>query len=207
MSASSRERSAGRGGPFAAFGPFGPLAAFGFGPGHGGFGGHSGFGGPGRFRFGPGPRRRRRGRGDVRSAVLSLLAEAPMHGYQLIAEINERSGGSWRPSPGSVYPLLQLLEDEGLVSIDQVEGRRLVSLTDGGRAYVEEHRAELDDVWDADEDEQDGSWEPVGQLVQAVIQVYTAGTAAQVEAATEVLDETRRKLYAILAEDAAEDSR
>ena len=74
----------------------------------------------------------RMGRGDVRAAVLALLAEQPMHGYQIIREIEERSGGSWKPSPGSVYPTLQLLADEGLISAEESNGRKIYSLTDGG---------------------------------------------------------------------------
>ncbi len=93
---------------------------------HGGFG--PGFGGP---MFGRGPKV---GRGDVRAAVLALLVEEPMHGYQIITELTDRSGGVWRPSPGSVYPTLQVLEDQGLVTADRSEGRRVFRLTDEGRA-------------------------------------------------------------------------
>src|SRR5665213_3293344 len=96
----------------------------GFGP---GFARHGGFG-PG---FGRGPKARR---GDVRAAILALLAEEPMHGYQIITELNERSGGVWRPSPGSVYPTLQAMEDQGRVTADKSEGKRVFSLTDEGRA-------------------------------------------------------------------------
>ena len=92
-----------------------------------------------RPRFGPpmfgrGPKR---GRGDVRAAIVALLAEEPMHGYQIITELTERSGGAWRPSPGSVYPTLQAMEDQGLVTADKSEGRRVFSLTDTGRAEAE----------------------------------------------------------------------
>src|SRR5512141_2299277 len=99
--------------------------------GSGGFG-PAGFGGPG---FGPrwgGGGRRRRMRGDVRAAVLALLAEEPRHGYAIMSELTERSGGLWRPSPGSVYPALQQLQDEGLVSVEESEGRRVFSLTGSG---------------------------------------------------------------------------
>src|SRR5690349_3515506 len=123
--------------------------------GHGGPGGHGGHG-PGGFGHGfggfggrgGGRRGGRGGRGDVRAAVLLLLAEEPMHGYQLIQQITERSDGVWTPSPGSVYPALSQLEDEGLVSFDRVEGRKTASLTDDGRRYVEEHRGELGSPWD-----------------------------------------------------------
>src|SRR4051794_41553959 len=85
-------------------------------------------------------RRRRAGRGDVRAALLVLLAEEPRNGYGLMQEIESRSGGVWRPSPGSVYPALQQLEDEGLVRSVESGGRRQYELTDEGRAHVEEHR-------------------------------------------------------------------
>src|SRR3954469_6544354 len=111
----------------------------------GGFGGR-GFGGlgfGGRGFGGRGKKRKRFRHADVRAAVLVLLDEDPMHGYQLIQEIEERSGGLWQPSPGSVYPVLQQLEDEGLVRIEQTEGRKVASLSEAGRIYVEDNRAEL----------------------------------------------------------------
>src|SRR3954454_774724 len=102
-------------------------------------------GGPGPMDMGPGPHRRggrggrggRAPRGDVRTAVLLLLAEEPMHGYQLMQAIAERSGGSWTPSPGAIYPTLNQLEDEGLVTVTADAGRKLVTLTDAGREYLE----------------------------------------------------------------------
>src|ERR1700756_1419759 len=92
------------------------------------------------FGFGPGPRGRGRKarRGDVRAAALLLLAEEPRNGYQIMQEIEQRSGGVWRPSPGSVYPALAQLEDEGLVGVEERDGRRTYVLTGAGRAYVEE---------------------------------------------------------------------
>src|SRR5262249_39103013 len=107
------------------------------------------FGGPGFSRW---PRARR---GDVRAAALLLLAEEPRNGYQLMQEIERRSGGVWRPSPGSVYPALAQLEDEGLVRVDEREGRRTYVLTDAGRAYVEERRDDLAAPWDAMSDSVD----------------------------------------------------
>lgn len=186
-----RRRHGPRGGP--GFGP-------GFGP--GGFPGRPGF--PG-FPGPHGRRGRKRARGDIRAAVLALLAEGPMHGYQIIQEINERSEGAWRPSPGSVYPTLQQLEDEGLVRTEQADGKRVMHLTDEGTAYVEERRADLDRVWetigdDAD-DEEIALRESVGQVMGAAMQVMSAGTTAQREAAREILVDARRKLYRILAED------
>src|SRR6266567_4286449 len=110
-------------------GPFGPGGPGGFGGGGfgGGFGGWGGPFGPGGFGRGP-----KVGRGDVRAAILVLLTEGPMHGYQVIHELTDRSGGMWRPSPGSVYPTLQLLEDEGLVRSEEVEGKRIFQLTEAG---------------------------------------------------------------------------
>ena len=86
-------------------------------------------------------------RGDVRAAILDMLKDEPMNGYQLISQIAERSGGAWKPSPGSVYPTIQQLEDEGLVEADDERGRRTLRLTDEGRRYVEEHADELAETW------------------------------------------------------------
>src|SRR3954471_698319 len=96
---------------------------------------------PGRRRGGRG----RAARGDVRAAVLQLLAEEPMHGYQLMQAIAERSGGRWTPSPGAIYPTLAQLEDEGLVTVTQESGRKLATLTEAGRAHVEERRGSWSD--------------------------------------------------------------
>lgn len=181
------------------------------GPGGPGFGGAPGFGppfGPGGFGF-PfgGPRRGRggrRNRGDVRSAVLILLAEQPMHGYQLIGEITDRSEGMWRPSAGSVYPVLQQLEDEGLVRIERVEGRRVVHLTEAGTAYVAEHKDQLAVVFEtASGGADDGLMELFGLMQQAgmaAAQVAHAGTPNQVARAQQVLERARQELYKILAD-------
>ncbi len=145
------------------------------------------------------------GKGDVRAAILLLLDEAPFHGYQLIHRIEERSGGIWRPSPGSVYPALQLLEDEGLVCPEQEEGRRVFHLTDAGRAYVTEQRTELEASRDAVTSRVNPKartlHDLVGQLAVAVDQVTQVGTPAQLDAAQEALIATRRQLYRILADD------
>jgi DNA-binding PadR family transcriptional regulator len=137
-----------------------------------------------------------------------LLAEQPRNGYQIIQEIAERSGGFWKPSSGSVYPALQLLEDEGLVEVDTQEGRRTFRLTAAGRAYVEEHRAELGAPWDAMKAEVDDSSVELhtllGQVAMAVVQVYQAASPAQLQQARQVLIDARRSLYQILAEDEAE---
>jgi DNA-binding PadR family transcriptional regulator len=175
----------------------GPRFSPGFGP---------GFGPP--HRGGPGPRGRRRGRrtarGDIRAAVLALVAEQPRHGYEIIQEIAERTGGAWRPSPGSVYPTLSQLEDEGLVRVEQSEGRRVVHLTEAGTTYVAEHRAELDAVWasvgQAGDEDAVELWEQLAQLHAATHQVLSAGTAEQIAAATAALAEARKTIYRLLAE-------
>src|ERR1700722_7995085 len=112
---------------------------------HRGFGGE-GFGG---FGFGPGPRGRGRKarRGDIRTAALLLLAEEPRNGYQIMQEVEERSDGVWRPSPGSVYPALQQLEDEGLIRSQESEGRKLYRLTDPGEAYLRDRGDDKPAPW------------------------------------------------------------
>jgi len=146
----------------------------------------------------------RRGRGDIRAAILALLAEEPMHGYQIIRELSERSGGVWRPSPGSVYPTLQQLEDEDLVHEQRPEGgRRTYELTDAGR----EAAAALPEAkpWEqAGEDVGDDAvalHDLVHQVLGASRQVLHAGTPDQVKAAQGVLRAARKSLYKILADD------
>jgi len=173
------------------------------------------FGGP---AFGPefnrrGPRARR---GDVRAAILDVLAGDEMNGYQLIQQISERTKGAWKPSPGSVYPTVQQLEDEGLVEGRDVEGRRMLRLTDAGRTYVEENAEEMAATWRSFEEsgEGGGKWDSeksdfdaeanpmpiVGQVMSAMWQIVTTGTSQQRAEATEILTETRRKLYRLLAD-------
>jgi DNA-binding PadR family transcriptional regulator len=187
--------------------------------GHGGHGGHKhGHGGRGwrgqpGWPFGggmPGPgfgRGPKVARGDVREALLALLAESPMHGYQMIGEIAERSGGAWRPSPGSVYPVLQLLADEGLVRAEEADGKRVFHLTDAGRAHVAA-RAGGTKPWDTAAAGADDDVTALRTLAfgigAAVVQVAQTGSTAQVDAAREVLAETRRALYRILAEDGSD---
>jgi DNA-binding PadR family transcriptional regulator len=173
--------------------------------GHGHFDPRALWHGPwGGMGFGPGGRRSRARRGDVRAAVLLLLEEEPRNGYGLMEEIERRSDGAWRPSPGSVYPALAQLEDEGLIRADESSGRRTFELTDEGRAYVDENREALGSPWD-----EAGEGVPsqfvelralVGQLAAATIQVAQAGTPEQAEQAKEVLTEARKSLYRILAE-------
>ena len=145
----------------------------------------------------------RMGRGDVRAAVLVLLAEKPMHGYQIIREIEDRSGGSWKPSAGSVYPTLQLLADEGLITAKEANGRKTYALTEAGRAEA----AEAGPVpWESADAGTDGNGfgrlPKAGiELAQAVAQVRRTGTPEQIQQATAVLEEARRRLYSILAQD------
>jgi DNA-binding PadR family transcriptional regulator len=162
------------------------------------------FGGP--FAGPPHGRRGGRGRaarGDVRAAVLLLLAEQPMHGYQLMQAIAERSGGRWTPSPGAIYPTISQLEDEGLVTVIADAGRKLVTLTDAGREQVEARQAS----GAADPFGDSGDAAPatdlralLGELHAAARQVARTGTDAQLTAAAAVLTEARRSLYLLLAD-------
>ena len=204
------------------------------GPGHGsgqgsGWGGMPGAGGPGgppwaqghRGRPGPPPwlaglfglvqpeppRGPRVKRGDVRAAILDVVAVEPLNGYQVIQQIAERTGGQWKPSPGSVYPTISQLEDEGLLVGDDERGRTL-RLTEAGEAYVAEHPEELAAVW-APFEELPPEEAPdlsvlkneVGQLMSAVWQILSNGTDEQRKDAMAVLIETRRKLYGLLADE------
>ncbi|MEU2563896.1 PadR family transcriptional regulator [Streptomyces longispororuber] len=172
----------------AAFGPFGP-----------------GFGGPGPWggRGGRGGPRGRARRGDVRASILALLKDRPMHGYEMIQEIAERSGGAWKPSPGSVYPTLQLLEDEGLIASASEGGKKLFSLTDSGRAAADEGP---EAPW---EDSGRGvDWEALTEirqagfgLMEAFGQVWKTGSKEQRDKALTVINDARKKLYLILADE------
>ena len=141
----------------------------------------------------------RRAKGDVRAAVLALLAEQPMHGYQIITEIAERTDGAWKPSAGSVYPTLQLLADEGLVAAAEVAGRKTYSLTDAGRDAA----ADVEIPWQQPTAHAAGRYTALAKagtdLAGAVAQLARTATDEQVEEAVALLDETRRSLYAILA--------
>ncbi|MCK7628165.1 PadR family transcriptional regulator [Streptomyces sp. RS10V-4] len=171
-----------------AFGGFGPP-----------FGGPPFGGGRGR---GGGPRGRAR-RGDVRASILALLKDRPMHGYEMIQEIAERSGGAWKPSPGSVYPTLQLLEDEGLIVSASEGGKKLFSLTEAGRAEAD---SGSDAPWE--EAGRGVDWEAMneirkagGGLVEAFRQVWATGSPEQREKAMAVVNKARKELYLILAEE------
>jgi DNA-binding PadR family transcriptional regulator len=141
-------------------------------------------------------------RGDIRAAVLALLAERPMHGYEMIKELEDRTAGAWVPSAGSIYPALQLLEDEGLIKGSESEGRRRFELTDEGRKEQESREGEA-------------PWETVTagfdpeflRVRRSMLQLRAAATQAvqtkdsdQLKRLRELLDETRRKIYGMLAE-------
>lgn len=168
----------------------------------GGFGGP--FGPPRGGGYGPPSRgRARRRRGEVRLALLLLLAEEPRNGYQLMQAIEERSGGRWRPSPGSIYPTLAQLEDEGLIRATDQEIGKLFELTDRGREHIEEH-ADQTPPWE-DSDEPEAAGDLRGQMKQlhvAAMQVGYAGRNDQIARAAKALAEARRAIYAILAEEA-----
>ncbi|MGZ4596585.1 MAG: PadR family transcriptional regulator [Actinomycetes bacterium] len=174
------------------------------GAGRRGHGHHHGHGG-----FGPGPGRRRASRGNVRAAVLALLAEEPQHGYAIIGELAERSGGLWRPSPGSIYPVLGQLQQDGLVTADETEGRRVFQLTEAGRSYVADHADELSEPWTTGEsrrrDRAVTLFDAVRALGGAAREVARNGTDEQVRRARQVVDDARKALYRILAEDPSGD--
>ena len=157
----------------------------------------------GGFPFGGGPRGGlRRGprarRGDVRAALLALLAEEPQHGYQLMQQLTERTNGVWRPSPGSVYPTLQQLEDEGLVTAVEAGGRKVFQLTDAGRAEAEARTGPT--PWDEVVSGSVSVDLDVRPLVYAVHQVMVAGSPTQHEAARKILADAQRALYLVLAD-------
>jgi DNA-binding transcriptional ArsR family regulator len=169
-----------RGGfPFDPFGPFGGGPFLGYGP--------------------------KVGRGDVRTAVLRLLAEEPRNGYQIIQELTERSGGVWRPSPGSIYPTLQQLQDEGLISAEEKDGKRLYRLTEEGLSGASTLGDDVAAPWDTASDNVGqvaiDLRALIGQVASALFQVAHVGNDAQVAKAKEVMTNARRSLYRILAED------
>jgi DNA-binding PadR family transcriptional regulator len=195
----------GKGGPWA-WGFVGPKG----GPGKwGGPGGPWGSWWPGP----PGPPRGgKASRGDVRAAILALLQEGPRTGYQVMSDIEERSGGAWRPSPGAVYPALAQLADEGLIVGEESGGRRTFSLTQAGRDYVEQNPEKARGAWESQAQQE--AWELPGLFAEAarlgagIVQIAHAGTPGQVQDAERLLEETRRRLYRILADadaDADED--
>jgi DNA-binding PadR family transcriptional regulator len=159
----------------------------------------NGFGfGPGGPRFGG----RKARRGDIRAAILALLAEQPMHGYQIIQELAERTEGVWRPSPGSVYPTLQQLEDEELVAPTASEtGKRVYALTDAGREAAAAHPAPWEAVAGEADDALVALRDLAVQVMAATHQVAAAGSAAQLESAQTILRDARKALYRLLADE------
>ena len=176
-----------------------------FGPGGGeprrGRGGYGPGPGPG-IGFGGGRGRRRRG--EIRGALLMLLADEPRNGYQLMQAIEERSGGRWRPSPGSVYPTLAHLEDEGLIRATERDTVKLFELTDDGRAHVAAHHPDAS-AWYAADDPSGQAYVEIRSLIaqtaKAALEVVQVGDEAQVRQAQELLTQTRRSLYGILAKE------
>jgi DNA-binding PadR family transcriptional regulator len=165
-----------------------------------GFGGPPGAwwpGPPGHFR---GPKA---GRGDVRAAILALLREGPRNGYQIMSEVEERSGGAWRPSPGAVYPALQQLADEGLIEAEEAGGGRTYRLTEDGRRQVEENPAMARAAWESmtgdEPGELPGLFSQAARLAGSIVQMAQAGTPEQVHAAEDLLAQTRRQMYQLLA--------
>ena len=173
----------------------GPFREFGS---RGGFGGPRGFGRHGKAR-----------RGDIRTAALLLLAEEPRNGYAIMQEIEERSDGVWRPSPGSVYPALSQLEDEGLIRSEEAEGRKRFAITDAGREHLAARPADAPAPWDT---LAGGVSQDVQELFAIMRQVGIAGlqlvqtaSESQLAEAKKVLSETRRAIYRILADGGAHD--
>lgn len=162
------------------------------------------WGGPPPWAGGLRGRRPKARRGDVRAAILALLLEEPRNGYQVIQQLEERSEGEWRPSPGAVYPALQQLADEGLVEADEEAGRKTYRLTEAGRAYADEHTDELNAPWEAmTSDVRDDVRELLktgSQAGAALMQIARTGTDDQIAQAKEILTETRRRLYTLLAD-------
>lgn len=150
-------------------------------------------------------RRGSHGRGDVKFAVISLLVEQPRHGYELIQEISARTDGAWQPSPGSVYPTIAALQDGGLVKVNEDDsGRRVVTLTEAGSAYAADHADELERVFETTGRGRGNAHRDLAGGMRAVAaatkQVAQFGTAGQAATAAKLLEETKRRLYAILAE-------
>lgn len=177
------------GGGFPPFPPFGPWGAF-----------------PWNFF-----RRARAKRGDVRAAILSLLAEKPLNGYQIMQELEQRSRGSWRPSPGAVYPALQQLEDEGLVQAESASNGRVYALTEAGRGYVREHPDEFAAPWESGnqttcDDSVLSLFAELKHIATATLQVVHAGSTHQAREAQKILNQARRALYRLLADDPDDDS-
>jgi DNA-binding PadR family transcriptional regulator len=139
----------------------------------------------------------------VRIAVLAVLNDQPMHGYQIMQELEERSGGGWQPSPGSIYPTLQQLADEGLIASNSVDGKNVFNLTEDGASAVAAN--EDPPPWERFASEGGAAYSGLKrsmfQLGAAAKQVAAAGSQAQVEAANDILNDARKAIYRLLAED------
>ncbi|GAA1077573.1 PadR family transcriptional regulator [Tsukamurella spumae] len=196
-----RGRGRGRG-----FGPGGPgFGPGGFGPGGPGFGpggpGPFGPGGPGRGR-GRGRGRRGVQRGDVRIAVLRLLETEPMHGYQIVSSIEERTAGAWKPSPGAIYPTLSQLEDEGLITIERENGRKVATLTTAGREHIETALADAPDPFagfDGGSAERGHLRETLRELHEVTRRVARTGDPEQTAAVDTILGDAIKQVYLLLA--------
>ena len=169
------------------------------------------FGGGPRGPGGPFGGRQRQRRGDIKFALLELLAEQPRHGYELIKELEQRYGGFYRPSPGSVYPTLQLLEDEGHLTSETVEGKRVYTITDSGRALLSERQQSQPEHgghpgFRGPGPELEGLRQSGMGLVASVMQAARHGTPEQKQAVMKLLDSTRREIYAILSRDEKDDT-
>jgi DNA-binding PadR family transcriptional regulator len=142
-------------------------------------------------------------RGDIRPLILAALSSKPMHGYEVIQALEAQSGGRWRPSAGSVYPTLQQLQDEGMVTSTEIDGRRTYTLTDAGRAAAEANPAP--DPWSDDEPDDTRDLPRTGmQLMGAVMQVHRIGSAQARSEAARILADARRQMYRLLADDDTE---
>jgi DNA-binding PadR family transcriptional regulator len=158
----------------------------------------------GAFPPGGGPFGRKARRGDIRTAALLLLAEEPRNGYQIMQEVEQRSEGVWRPSPGSVYPALAQLEDEGLIRSEEIDGRKLFQLTDAGRAHVQKRDEDAPAPWEQMSGDVSDQAHELGRLIREVASAFTqvvkTGSEAQMGEARKVLTTTRKDLYRILAD-------
>jgi DNA-binding PadR family transcriptional regulator len=189
-----RHTTPGDRGQFARRPEFPDLFGWGWGPGRGPHG-------RGRGR---GPRGGRARRGDIRAAILALLSERPMHGYEMIQELEERTDGIWRPSPGSIYPTLQLLEEQGLIAADGSSGKKRFELTAEGRAELDAaagSQKPWEEVTEGIDPTHRQLRDSIFGIVMAIKQVAEAGTDGQKAEVVDIMAETRRRLYAILARD------
>jgi DNA-binding PadR family transcriptional regulator len=146
-------------------------------------------------------------RGRVRLLILAVLHDQPMHGYQVIQELEARTGGRWRPSAGSIYPTLQQLEDEGLIRGEEIEGRKTYSLTNYGRAAAEESPIARHPWFDKTEGGEMVDLRRLGvQLIAAVLQVRKMGSTEAQRQARDILIDSRRRMYRLLADDEGDET-